>query len=80
MTETQDTEALRDEIEATRGELGDTVEALAAKTDVKAQAKRKLEEKKEALADNPAPLAAGGGLLATIAVWRIVRRKRRKKR
>ena len=37
---------LREEIEATRQELGDTVEALAEKTDVKRQAKRKLEETK----------------------------------
>jgi len=37
---------LRDEIEHTREELGETVEALAAKTDVKAQAKAKIEDVK----------------------------------
>ncbi|MFC4063660.1 DUF3618 domain-containing protein [Actinoplanes subglobosus] len=36
-------EHLRDEIEQTRAELGDTVEALAAKTDVKARAKQALD-------------------------------------
>lgn len=46
MTEAHDPEQLREEIEATREELGDTVEALSAKTDVKAQAKRKVEETK----------------------------------
>jgi peptidoglycan hydrolase CwlO-like protein len=44
-----DPEAIRQEIEATREELGDTVAALAAKTDVKAQAKQKIEEKKAAV-------------------------------
>ena len=41
---TEQTARLHDEIEQTRGELGDTVQALAAKTDVKAQAKHKVEE------------------------------------
>lgn len=35
---------IRQDIEATREELGETVEALAAKTDVAGQAKRKLHE------------------------------------
>jgi hypothetical protein len=37
-------EQIRAEIEVTREELGDTVEALAEKTDVKAQAKAKAKE------------------------------------
>lgn len=39
-----DPQQLRAEIEATREELGETVQALAEKTDVSAQARRKLEE------------------------------------
>jgi hypothetical protein len=39
-------EQLRAEIEETREELGDTVEALAAKTDVKARAKERADELK----------------------------------
>jgi ElaB/YqjD/DUF883 family membrane-anchored ribosome-binding protein len=35
---------IRADIERTRSEVGDTVEALAAKTDVKSQAKAKVEE------------------------------------
>jgi ElaB/YqjD/DUF883 family membrane-anchored ribosome-binding protein len=50
VSETQDPEQIRQQIEATREELGDTVEALAAKTDVKTQAKRKLEETKASIA------------------------------
>ena len=38
---------IRADIEDTREELGDTVEQLAAKTDVKAQAKAKVESVKE---------------------------------
>jgi transposase-like protein len=40
-------EQVREEIEQTRIELGDTVAALAQKTDVKAQAKRAVDEAKE---------------------------------
>jgi ElaB/YqjD/DUF883 family membrane-anchored ribosome-binding protein len=35
---------IRADIEGTREEVGDTVEALAAKTDVKTQAKQRMEE------------------------------------
>lgn len=38
----QSPEELRRDIEQTREQLGDTVEALAGKTDVKAQAKRRI--------------------------------------
>ena len=38
---------IRNDIEHTREELGDTVEALAAKTDVKAQAHAKIEDVKQ---------------------------------
>lgn len=44
MTGAGDPTQIRQDIEATREELGETVEALAAKTDVTGQAKRKLEE------------------------------------
>jgi hypothetical protein len=44
MSSTGDPTQLRQDIEATREELGETVEALAAKTDVTGQAKRKFEE------------------------------------
>ena len=49
-TRTDDPEQIKQQIEATREELGDTVEALAAKTDVKAQAKRKVQDTKATLA------------------------------
>ncbi len=45
-----DPDQIREEIEATREALGDTVEALAAKADVKAQAKQKIDETRESVA------------------------------
>jgi uncharacterized protein YdbL (DUF1318 family) len=47
MSDTSDTrtpEEIRADIDQTREEVGDTVEALAAKTDVKAQARERVEE------------------------------------
>ena len=41
---TRSPEEIRAEIEETRAEVGDTVEALARKTDVKAQAKQRIQE------------------------------------
>src|SRR5215218_9029002 len=43
-----DPEALRRDIEQTREDLGDTVEALSEKADVKGQAQAKLEERAQA--------------------------------
>lgn len=43
-------EEIRQDIGGTREELGDTVEALAGKADVKAQAKAKVEETKQTVA------------------------------
>ena len=50
VTEAKDPEQLREEIEETRRELGDTVEALAAKADVKSRAREKVESTKESVA------------------------------
>ena len=50
VTEAKDPEQLREEIEETRRELGDTVEALAAKADVKARVHEKVETTKESVA------------------------------
>ena len=47
MTEQQTPEEIRREIERTRRELGDTVDALSQKADVKEQARLKKEEVKE---------------------------------
>ena len=50
-TESKDPEQIREEIEATRQELGDTVEALAAKADVKTRVREKIDSTKESAAE-----------------------------
>lgn len=50
-TEPRTPEEIEADIEATREQLGDTVEALAAKTDVKGRAKAKATETKEAMTE-----------------------------
>ena len=79
MTEqqTQQTpEEIRAEIERTRRELGDTVDALSHKTNVKEQARLKKEEVQERVSSNPVPLAAviGGGIVILL----LLRMRRRR--
>lgn len=74
MTTAKHPEQIREEIEATRQELGDTVEALAAKADVKAQVGRRIESTKAAAKANPAPIVVAGVGLAALLVWRLSRR------
>lgn len=62
---TQTPEELRREIERTRRELGETVDALSHKADVK-----------QRVAENPVPLAAvAGGILALLILLRLIRRR-----
>jgi hypothetical protein len=62
----QTPEEIRREIERTRRELADTVEALSHKADVKEQARQKKDE---------LPLLVIGGLVAAFVVLRLVRRR-----
>jgi hypothetical protein len=71
-------EEIRKDIEQTREELGDTAEALAAKADVKGQAKAKVDDAKQAASDKTqeftsrvkeaAPDSAGEGANQVAAV------------
>ena len=61
-------EEIRADIEETRRELGDTVEELAAKTDVKAKAQEKADEIKQSAADKRVPIIAG----VAIAILAII--------
>jgi len=65
---------IRAEIDETREELGDTVEALAEKTDLKTQAKAKFEDARARVERNPKPVATAGGLVALLVLWRLLRR------
>ncbi len=68
----KDPEQIREEIEATRRELGDTVEALAAKADVRAHVRRRVQRTKASL-PNPVVLgvAAAAAVVAGIVAWRL---------
>ncbi len=57
VNETRDPQELREDIEETRRELGDTVAALSAKTDVKAQVRDKLDDVKASAAASRDELA-----------------------
>jgi len=72
----QTPEEIRAEIERTRRELGDTVDALSHKTNVKEQARIKKDEVQERVSSNPAPLIAviGGGL-ALLLLLRMLRNR-----
>jgi len=68
-------EDIRRDIAEAREELGDTVEALAARTDVKAHAQEKVEEIKQEARAKKVPLAAIGALVAALVVWRLIARR-----
>jgi hypothetical protein len=72
----QTPEEIRREIEHTRRELADTVDALSHKANVKEQARIKKQEVQEHVSSNPQPLmiAMGGGLALLLALWLIRRR------
>ena len=81
-----DPDQIRAQIDETRQELGETVEALAAKVDVKAQVKDKVETTKESLKKaqqearrRPGPILGAGValLVALVAKRRLKGRKQR---
>jgi hypothetical protein len=78
-------EEIREEIAETREELGDTVEALAGKADVKGQAKARVDEAKvdakakvdsvtQSVQENPVPVAVLAAFGAGVVVgWLLGR-------
>lgn len=71
-------EEISKDIEQTRSEVGQTVVAIAAKSDVKGQAKQRIEEAKgkaRTTADKAKlPAALPGALLALLILWRVLQR------
>ncbi|MGK5531433.1 DUF3618 domain-containing protein [Streptomyces sp. URMC 129] len=65
--ETATTRELRERVEDTRQELGETVARLAARTDVKARVRESAGRATRAVRDNPVPVVAGTAA-ATAAV------------
>jgi hypothetical protein len=74
VTDPKDPEQIRADIEATRQELGDTVEALVAKTDVKAHARERIERTKASLPKPPIVLGAVAVVVVGLVAWRLTRR------
>ena len=60
-TDERSPEEIRREIEETRQELGDTAAALAAKTDVKARAKEKVDDVKQTIAEKKESFSSSSG-------------------
>ena len=73
---------LRAEIKQTRAELGETVQALAAKADVKARARDQVEvarqRAREAVTASPVPMAlVVAGVAAVVGIILVMRGRRR---
>jgi ElaB/YqjD/DUF883 family membrane-anchored ribosome-binding protein len=67
----EDPNAIRADIERTRADMGDTVDALGYKADVKSRAKDRISDTAGVAQENPLGLAIGGiavGFLAGILV------------
>jgi ElaB/YqjD/DUF883 family membrane-anchored ribosome-binding protein len=84
---TTDPAELREEIAATREDLGDTVQALADKADVKARAREKVDERRQQAAQTaehavqqvrrkPLPYATAGALFVGMIIGALLRRRR----
>jgi ElaB/YqjD/DUF883 family membrane-anchored ribosome-binding protein len=86
--ETRSPDEIRADIDRTRVELGDTVEALGSKTDVKSQAREKVEEIKQRVSSatpssaheatatakrNPLPFAIGAAVAVGFLIGRITK-------
>ncbi|SEQ29146.1 DUF3618 domain-containing protein [Streptomyces radiopugnans] len=71
---------LRERIDRTRRELGDTIEELAARADVKALAQRKAAGAVRVGRRNAVPLAAAGGTVLALVVAAVVLRRRQVQR
>jgi hypothetical protein len=70
-----DPDELREQISHTRTELGETVEALAAKADVKAQVKEKVTSAREQVAETVSEVDADQARRALASVPVRVRRR-----
>jgi len=73
VTSSTNPEQIQREIEETREQLGDTVEALAAKTDVKARATATMSRASERVRRRPAPAIAIGVIVVGLLARRMLK-------
>ena len=80
-TAPRDPDAIREEISRTREDMGETLDALSAKLDVKTQAKTKVRQARAQAQSlyrrQPAAVLAGIGALVALLAALLVRRARR---
>jgi hypothetical protein len=87
---TDDARQLEAEIERTREQLGETVEALAAKVDVKARAQQKADQLtgqlkssanqvKRQLTQRPIPVAVTAGAVGVLVLTLVIMSQRRRR-
>lgn len=84
MTSTEDPQQLAEEIERTRAQLGETVEALTAKTDIRAMAQAKAnqfgtrlkdkanqarQQASQQMKENPVPLAVSASAAMLVVLF-----------
>jgi hypothetical protein len=70
MTQLRDPSAIRHDIAETRQELGEAVEALAAKTNVKARAREQLNRASTRARERPAAVVAVAVVMFVVLVAR----------
>jgi Protein of unknown function (DUF3618) len=63
----QDTDAIRGEVEQTRERMGETIDALGHKADVKTRTKENISGKVDTVKENPLGLAAGAAAVGFLA-------------
>jgi hypothetical protein len=88
MTGSSDPAVIQAEIEATRARLGQTVDELGARLDVRAHAREKAYVARDTVVETyreSPPVVVGGalvlvGLVAGLVVWRRKRADKRRKR
>jgi ElaB/YqjD/DUF883 family membrane-anchored ribosome-binding protein len=88
MTGTADPAAIQAEIEATRARLGQTLDEIGARLDVRAHAREKAFVARDTVVETyreSPPVVVGGalalvGLVIGLVVWRRKRANRRRKR
>ena len=70
MNDVRDPEIIRQEILQTRNELGEAVEQLAAKTNIKARLREKTATLARSVREHPGAVAAAGATLLALLLLR----------